>query len=111
VDRTYRVKLRGNVTEDRLERWRKGMRIDGKPTLPARVHVVSRVAQGATVQVTLVEGQNRHIHRLAEAVGLTASKIHRMRYASIALGTLQPGHYRELMSTEVKKLRRSVGLR
>jgi pseudouridine synthase len=110
VRRTYRVKLVGRLDEAGLESWQSGMVLDGRPTRPARVRVVSRSGRGSTVVVTLVEGHNRQIHRMARAVGLSVAKIHRQRFAGLTLGGLRPGGYRHLTRDEVQRLRRIAGL-
>jgi len=110
VSRTYRVKLRGQVTGEILDRWRRGVEIGGRRTRPARVEIVSGAPGGAIVRVTLREGRNRQIHEMAEAVGLEAVKIHRMRFGTVDLAGLRPGGFRPLDASEVEKLRRLVGL-
>jgi 23S rRNA pseudouridine2605 synthase len=110
VPRTYRVKLRGRVTDAVLEKWRRGVRVRGRPTRPAQVRRLREVASGSLVMVTLREGRNRQIHDMARATGLVVQKIHRMRFASIGLTGLRPGRYRELTRGEVARLEKMVGL-
>lgn len=110
VPRTYRVKLRGRVTDAVLEKWRRGVRLRGRSTRPAQARRLRDAASGSLVMVTLREGRNRQIHDMARATGLVALKIHRMRFGPISLTGLRPGRYRELTADEVRKLRRSVGL-
>ncbi len=110
IERTYRVKLGGPVTDERLAPWRAGMRIEGRPTRPAQVRILARSTVGATLQVTLVEGHNRQIHRMASAVGLTVQRIHRLRFAGLTLTGLGPGSWRPLLSAELARLNKLAGL-
>ena len=110
VPRVYRVKLRGRITDAVLEKWRRGVRVRGRRTRPARVRRLRDVSSGAVVVVTLTEGRNRQIHDMARATGLVVQKIHRLKFASVALTGLRPGRYRELTRDEVARLRRLVGL-
>ncbi len=107
--RTYRVKLRGDVTDAALERWRQGFVVEGRRTRPAEVSRIATDARGAVVMVVLREGMNRQIHRMAEAAGLTAVKIHRSGFAGITVEGLAPGQYRELGPDEVEKISRIGG--
>ena len=104
--RVYRVKVRGEVTDGALETWRRGFSMDGRRTRPAVVERMSADPRGAIVRVVLQEGMNRQIHRMAEAAGLTAVKIHRTSFAGITAEGLAPGEYRELSSREVDGLLR-----
>ncbi|MBW2261253.1 MAG: rRNA pseudouridine synthase [Deltaproteobacteria bacterium] len=110
VSRTYRVRLRGRVTEAVLEKWRRGVHVRGRPTRPALIRRLRDAPSGALVMVTLKEGRNRQIHDMARATGLVVQKIHRMRFATIALTGLQPGRYRELTRAEVRRLGKMVRL-
>lgn len=110
IQRVYRVKLKGDVSEDKLDRWLDGVRVQGRIMTALRVKMISSTAGHATVNVTLTSGANRQIHRMAQAVGLFTVKIHRMHFAGLSLGDLRPGGYRDLTAQEVQKLYRLTGL-
>lgn len=110
VPRTYRVRLRGRVTDAIIERLRRGVLIDGRPTLPAEIRRLGDKPGGAAVEMTLREGRNRQIHRMAEAVGLRAAKIHRTAFGGVTLGGLAPGRWRKLDPRELASLLRLVNL-
>ena len=52
-------------------------------------------------QITLIEGRNRQIRRMAEAVGLEVIKLHRISFAGITLKGLTVGKWNELNSKEM----------
>ncbi len=54
--------------------------------------------------VELTEGRNREIRRLFEAIGTPVTKLLRVAYGPIGLGTLQPGQWRELTRDECSGL-------
>ncbi|MGA0101872.1 MAG: hypothetical protein ACO3HF_07485, partial [Burkholderiaceae bacterium] len=63
-------------------------------------------------RVVIREGRNREVRRMFEAVGLTVSRLLRVRYGSIALpSTLRRGQSAELTDELVKSLMASVGLK
>ncbi|HKO22307.1 MAG TPA: hypothetical protein VJX91_06595, partial [Candidatus Eisenbacteria bacterium] len=52
------------------------------------------------------EGRKREARRLAQAAGLNVTRLLRIRFGPIALGTLRPGLLRPLAEAEVDALRR-----
>jgi pseudouridine synthase len=110
VERSYRVRIRGEVTAEVLDGWRRGLRIRGRRTRPARVRILEHRGSTTLLSVTLVEGMNRQIHEMARATRLVVAKIQRVRFGTVALGHLRPGQYRQLAPAEVVRLRRLVKL-
>ena len=108
VAKTYRVTVRPQVTEEQLIRLSTGIELDGKPTLPATVHALSREPGRAVIQMTIYEGRNRQVRRMCEAVGLEIARLRRVSIGPLKLGMLPPGQWRELTPAELKALRASV---
>jgi 23S rRNA pseudouridine2605 synthase len=79
---------------------------DGK-TLPAEVAVVSRSEKKnkTVLQITIQEGRNREIRRMMEYFHCEVTRLNRIQYAFLDLGTLRQGQYRKLRSYEVRKLK------
>ena len=108
VPKTYMVKVAGNPTVESLARLREGISIPsdrGKRvrTAPAKIRVI-REAANPWYEVTLIEGRNRQIRRMFEAVGHHVEKIKRVRYGPLQLD-VHPGEYRKLTAEEVAKLK------
>jgi 23S rRNA pseudouridine2605 synthase len=107
VPKTYVVKVAGTPKEDAIAKLRAGISIatdDGKrvKTGPALVKVVKE-ATNPWYEVTLIEGRNRQIRRMFEAVGHHVEKIKRVRYGPLTLD-LPPGKFRSLTLREVERL-------
>ncbi len=61
--------------------------------------------------ITLHEGQNREIRRVLARLGFKVRKLKRVAIGPIQMKTLRSGGWRALTVPEVRKLRKSVGLK
>jgi 23S rRNA pseudouridine2605 synthase len=94
--------------EDALAKLRAGLSIatdDGKRvrTAPASVRVVKEAAN-PWYEITLIEGRNRQIRRMFEAVGHHVEKIKRVRYGPLTLD-VPPGEFRPLTLREIERIK------
>jgi pseudouridine synthase len=108
VTKTYMVWVRGNPSKETLNKWRQGVMLDGKPTLPAQVKIVASEAGKTKLKLELKEGRNRQIRRVAEKLGLEVLELRRVAIANLTLKDLAPGHYRLLNQQEVQQLRAGI---
>src|SRR5579863_2422289 len=112
VAKTYVVKVAGTPKEDAIAKLRAGVSIatdDGKRvrTGPAVVRIVKEAAN-PWYEITLIEGRNRQIRRMFEAVGHHVEKIKRVRYGPLALD-VPPGKFRPLTLKELERLKSASG--
>ena len=105
VPRTYRVRLRRPPAEDELRRLREGVRLDDGPTAPARVRRVSP----RVLEITIHEGRNRQVRRMAEAVGNEVVDLERIAFGPLRLGGLAVGQSRRLRRAELRRLWKDGG--
>jgi len=108
VSKTYVVKVAGTPGDEAIAKLRAGVSIatdDGKrvKTGPALVRIV-KVAANPWYEITLIEGRNRQIRRMFEAVGHHVEKIKRVRYGPLTLD-VPPGEFRSLTLKEVQRLK------
>jgi 23S rRNA pseudouridine2605 synthase len=108
VPKTYLVKVAGIPREEAVAKLRAGISIatdDGKRvrTSPAAVRVIKEAAN-PWYEITLIEGRNRQIRRMFEAVGHHVEKIKRVRYGPLTLD-VPPGEFRPLTQKELERLR------
>lgn len=102
VRRTYLVSVRGEITLQKLELLRRGIRDQGE-LLQAR-QLLLRKASGreSHLVVGLLEGKNREVRRLFAAIGHEVTRLKRVAYGPLELGELQPGEFRELGMEELR---------
>ena len=110
VDRVYSAKVRGAVRDEAVTRLRRGVRLPDGKTAPARVQVSERLPTKTWLELTVQEGRWHLVRRMCDAVGHPVEKLVRLRVGPIALGTLPPGAWRELLPRELASLRRLAGL-
>ncbi|MBP3409734.1 MAG: 23S rRNA pseudouridine synthase F, partial [Clostridia bacterium] len=58
--------------------------------------------------LVIVQGLNRQIRRMCEALGYTVQKLRRVRINTLRIGNLQPGQWRELSEGELHALLDSI---
>ncbi len=102
--KTYRVKARGVLTDEMLERLRRGVQLDDGMTLPAELRFDHRSRERTYFDLTIVEGRNRQIRRMLQAVGSKVLDLERIAIGPIELGELAVGEWRELASSEIAAL-------
>src|ERR1700687_5289419 len=111
IPKTYLVKVAGTPSPEGLVKLRSGVCIQSKggrlsKTAPAKIQVI-READNPWYEVTLIEGKNRQIRRMFEAVGHHVEKIKRVRYGPLQLD-VPPGKFRHLTLKEVTRLKSAV---
>ena len=111
VDREYVCRIRGAVDEDRIRQL-----LDGVPLSDGTARfsdiVPGEVTSGhAWYTVALMEGRNREVRRLWEAVGCQVARLKRVRFGPVFLpSTVKVGQYAELTTEDHRVLREDVGL-
>jgi len=111
IEREYAVRVLGKVTDEQLAMLKKGVRLeDGM----AKFDDISEAGgEGANhwYHVILREGRNREVRRLWEAVGLTVSRLIRVRFGSLSLPRNLPrGAWRDATEEEISGLATAAGM-
>ncbi len=103
--RIYRVLVEGIPTAETLERWRRGVQLDTRPARFDQV-IAERTDEGRTwLRVTVHEGRNHLVRRVAAALGHPVVRLIRVAMGPVRLGDLPPGQWRRLTSEEVAALK------
>lgn len=108
VPKVYAVKFQGHLDVDELDALRNGVVLDdGYRTRKAEAFVLREERNHTWVQITLVEGKNRQIHRMGDAIGHRVMRLARQSFAGISIEGLRPGDYRELKREELQQLKKN----
>ena len=110
VPKTYLVKVRGHPLEEGLAQLQQGVSLEDGITAPAELHILEDDKKATWLTITLREGRNHQVKRMCAAVGCPVLRLRRTKIGPIDLGNLQPGRSRRLKASEVRALRKAVGL-
>jgi len=114
--RRYRVRAHGRVSEEALHGLRAGVTIDGVRYGPVEARIDREQGSNLWLTLSLREGQNREVKRLAEHLGLTVNRLIRLSFGPFALGDLDEGEVEEVKRRVLAdqlgpKLAREFGLK
>jgi pseudouridine synthase len=109
LKKTYQVKIAGSLDERGMTRFARGILIDGKPTLPARITPLEVRPANSWYEIALSEGRNRQIKKMFAFFNKRVLKIRRIAIGPLSLERLAPGEIRKLTPHELLELRRALG--
>ncbi len=101
VWKEYRVETVEKPTQHQIFRLRKGVSIEGRPTLEAKVKLLNDT-EG--FYISIHEGRNRQIRKMCKAIRLEIARLERIRIGQIELGDLPSGHWRPLNKREIESI-------
>ena len=99
-EKEYIVTTEETVTKRMIDRFEKGVIIDGYKTKGA---IVKRI-ELTKISIVIKEGRNRQIRKMLSKVGNSVLNLKRVRINNLRLGGLKEGEYRFLKKNEVKDL-------
>ncbi|MGR3662805.1 MAG: pseudouridine synthase [Paracoccaceae bacterium] len=100
--RKYRVRVKGNPTDDTIAPLRRGITVDGEKFQPMTVSMDRHQGANAWLTVAIREGRNREIRRAMEYLGLTVNRLIRVSYGPFQLKDLKAGAVEEIKSRVVR---------
>ena len=101
INKTYRAKISGEVTEEKLDKLRAGIELEDGLTAPAEIFLIEE----NLVEITIHEGRNRQIRRMFAAIGCDVKRLKRINFAGLTLDGVAVGKFRRLTSAEIKNLK------
>lgn len=107
--REYAVRIRGDVDSALLSRLLAGVELEDGPACFETIQAAGGTGVNHWYHVSLREGRHHEVRRLWEAVGVTVSRLIRVRYGPVLLGRLRVGQWRELAPGEIDDLRIATG--
>ncbi len=108
VERTYRVRAYGEISQAQLEDLIHGIEIDGIRYGQIDANLERRTGANVWIEMTLREGKNREVRRVLEHLGLQVSRLIRLRYGPFVLDELPVGEIGEVRGADIVEFRRSL---
>ncbi len=110
VEREYAVRVLGSLTPDTRAQLLAGVEIEGQQASFKSIDEGGGEGANRWYRVVITEGRNREVRRLFDAVGLTVSRLIRVRYGSIVLPHgLKRGVWVELGESDVRAVKSLAG--
>jgi 23S rRNA pseudouridine2605 synthase len=105
VEREYAVRIMGRLTPELAERLTTGIELDDGLARFDQLSDQGGEGSNHWYRVVLKEGRNREVRRMFESVGMTVSRLMRVRFGPINLPPrLKRGKWMELDEVETRRL-------
>jgi len=104
--RTYRVRVFGFVTQEKLDTIKEGCTVEGIHYGPVTAHIEKKTGRNAWLIVSLSEGKNREIRQVMRFLELHVNRLVRQSFGPFRLGDLKR---EELMEVPRRQLIEQLG--
>lgn len=100
--RTYRVRVHGKVTDEKIAKLSQGISFEGVKYAPAEVSLDTQQGSNSWLNISLKEGKNREVRNLMKAMDLQVTRLIRVSYGPFQLGKLPKGEVKEISAGMIK---------
>ncbi len=101
IDKVYIATLDRALSEQHRKQLQKGVNLDDGKTSPCKVVLL----KNKKINITIHEGRKRQIKRMVALFRYQIKDLTRVSLGNLSLGNLPMGHWREITSHELTKLR------
>ncbi|MEQ1548095.1 MAG: pseudouridine synthase [Chakrabartia sp.] len=108
IERSYRARAYGNVSQEQLEDLMLGVEIDGMRYGPINANLERRTGANVWIEMRLTEGKNREVRRVLEYLGLEVSRLIRTSYGPFLLDDMPAGNVGEVLQNDLVEFRKSL---
>jgi pseudouridine synthase len=88
-----------------IEQWEQGVYLEDGKTAPCKVRIMRGNPKIATLQITMTEGKNRQIRRIASMLGYPVHRLKRTAIGRFELGELKPNQYKIMTEHDVNLMK------
>jgi 23S rRNA pseudouridine2605 synthase len=108
IERTYRARAFGDISQQQLEELIHGIEIDGMRYGKIDANLERRTGRNGWLEMTLTEGKNREVRNILEHFELEVSRLIRTRYGPFSVEKLQPGEVSEIRRVDLIEFRNTL---
>jgi 23S rRNA pseudouridine2605 synthase len=108
VERTYRARVFGEISQAQLEDLIDGVEIEGVRYGSIDANLERRTGRNAWVEMRLTEGKNREVRRVLEFLGLQVSRLIRTSYGPFPLADMPVGAVDEIRQHDLVAFRKTL---
>jgi 23S rRNA pseudouridine2605 synthase len=108
IERTYRARTFGDVSQKQLEGLIEGIEIEGMRYGAIDANLERRTGRNQWIEMKLTEGKNREVRRVLEHLGLQVSRLIRTAYGPFVLGDLPAGAVDEVRRHDLVAFRTTL---
>lgn len=105
IPKTYLVKIKGSLDNERLEKLRKGIRLEEGKIVTLEVKILFSRKAYSLLRLVVTEGKKRMIKRIMSSLGNPVIELKRIGFAFLRIGSLKSGQYRYLSPKEIERLK------
>src|SRR3989337_2541229 len=119
-EKEYLAQVEGIPTEEEINKFRNGLLVENKKTLPAKIEIVTPLNISERIppirkrikipvcwlKIVITEGRNRQVRKTTAAIGNPTLRLIRTRIKNLSLGDLKSGEIRELTELEIVDLKK-----
>ncbi|NLM06853.1 MAG: rRNA pseudouridine synthase [Tissierellia bacterium] len=104
IEKKYIANVDSTLSDEELDKLRKGVMVDGKMTHPAKVFK----RRGNNYEIIIHEGRNRQVRKMFASLSKRVLELKRLEFGNIKLGDLGLGDWKILSEIELEGLRKLV---
>ena len=106
VDKTYFVRMLGQLSPAHKTRLEKGISLNGEVTLPTKISQLKFQSKHTEFLMTIHEGRKRQIRLMLVGCGYKVIYLRRLSQGPLKLGELRKGGWRPLTPEEINQLKK-----
>lgn len=108
VERTYRARAFGEISQEQLEALIEGVEIEGVRYGSIDANLERRTGRNQWIELKLREGKNREVRRVLEHLGLKVSRLIRTAYGPFELEDMPAGAVAEIRQHDLVAFRKAL---
>ena len=105
IPKKYIAEVEGTPNAKKLNRFRKGLRIDGRITSKAYIRIIKKRKDSSILEISIHEGRNRQVRKMCEYIRHPVIELNRIGLGDLRLGDLELGKWRYLTKKEIEYLK------